>query len=654
MKHDKRILTEAQQALTFTRRSLLLGGGQLAVGALLIGRLGWLAIAENEKYQLASESNRVNLALVPPPRGWIVDRYGREVAGNRPDYRIDVVPGRMVNVNRTLAELDRFLRLTPDEWRRVRDDIADSRGLQPVQVKDQLTQEQYLAISVRQADLPGVVPSQIVSRWYEDGAAVGHLIGYVGIANAEEYEKSKNPLLITPGYKIGKQGLEQSFEERLRGTAGARRTEVTARGKVVRDLASRPAEAGDTVRLTIDKGLQDYAARRIGPDSAAVTVLDTRTGEILAMASMPSFDPNSFSDGISHDEWNMLSQDDHLPLLNKTLQGLYPPGSTIKPAAAIAILESGISPTERVVCTGRVYMAGRFFHCWKRGGHGAVDMSRAIAQSCDVYFYNMAARIGMDKLAATFRMLGLGEEFVLPNPHQRYGTVPDPAWLQRKYDRKWSLSDTLNASIGQGYMLSNPLQLATMSARIASGLALDPHLMMARNTPRPAPLPIQPEHLEVVREGMWGVVNGAGTAGRSRLPLPDVQLAGKTGTAQVVNITKADRARGGKFGGQGVPWQRRDHALFVGFAPSDNPRYAASVIVEHGISGSGAAAPIASDVLLYLFDKEQALTKLEALESGWGGGIAARADAKMAAFKSRAADPVPDSAAPAPEGPTPE
>ena len=654
MKHDKRVVTEAQQAMTFTRRSLLLGGGQLAVGALLIGRMGWLAVAENEKYQLASESNRVNLALVPPPRGWIVDRYGREIAGNRPDYRIDVVPGRMVDVERTLAELDRFLRLTPDEWRRVRDNIADSQGLQPVQVKDQLSEEQYLAISVRQADMPGVVPSQIVSRWYEDGSAVGHLIGYVGIANAEEYEKSKNPLLITPGYKVGKQGLEQSLEERLRGKAGARRTEVTARGKVVRDLASRPAQAGETVRLTIDKGLQDYAARRVGPDSAAVTVLDTHTGDILAMASMPSFDPNSFSDGISHDEWNMLSQDDHLPLLNKTLQGLYPPGSTVKPAAALAILESGISPADRVVCTGRVYMAGRFFHCWRRGGHGAVDMRRGIAQSCDVYFWTMAARIGMDKLAATFRMLGLGEEFTLPNPHQRYGTVPDPAWLQRKYDRKWTLSDTLNATIGQGYMLANPLQLATMSARIASGLALDPHLMMTRDTPRPAALPIQPEHLEVVREGMWGVVNGAGTAGRSRLPLPGVELAGKTGTAQVVNITKADRARGGKFGGQGVAWKYRDHALFVAFAPSVNPRYAASVIVEHGISGSGAAAPIASDVLLYLFDKDKALAKLEALESGWGGGIAVRADAKMAAFKARSADPVPDTAVTVPAGPTPE
>ncbi len=642
MKHDRRIVTEAVQAMSFSRRAFFLGAGQLAVGGLLIGRMAYLAVAENEHYQLLSESNRVNLMLVPPPRGWIVDRTGEELAGNRPDYRIDIIPGRMADPGRTLRELDRFLRLPPDELRRVREEIAASNGLQPVQVAAQLPQEQFLAISVRQADWTGVVPSQVLSRYYHDGAAVGHLLGYVGIANAEEYEESKDPLLITPGYKIGKQGLEKFFEPQLRGKPGAKRTEVTARGKVVRDLATRPAQAGDTIRLTIDKGLQDYAARRVGPDSAAVTVLDTLTGDILAMASMPSFDPNSFSDGISHDEWNMLSQDDHLPLLNKSLQGLYPPGSTVKPAAALAILESGIGAGDRVVCNGRVYMAGRFFHCWRRGGHGAVDMRRAIAQSCDVYFWTMAARIGMDKLAATFRMLGLGEEFSLPSPHQRYGTVPDPAWLQRRYDREWGLSDTLNATIGQGYMLANPLQLATMSARLASGLALHPHLMMTRDTPRPAPLPIQPEHLEVVREGMWGVVNGAGTAGRSRLPVPGVQLAGKTGTAQVVNITKADRARGGKFGGQGVAWKYRDHALFVAFAPSDNPRYAASVIVEHGISGSGAAAPIASDTLLYLFDREKALAKLEALESGWGGGIWERADAKMAAYKTHSADPVPD------------
>ncbi len=645
MKHDRHVMTEARQAMSFSRRSFVLGVGQLGVGALLIGRMGYLAVAENERYQLLSESNRVNLMLVPPPRGWIVDRYGNELAGNRPDYRIDIIPGRMADPVRTVAQLNRFLNLPPDELQRVREEIADSSGLQPVQVAAQLTQEQFLAISVRQADWTGVVPSQVLSRYYHDGAAVGHLLGYVGIANAEEYERSKDPLLITPGYKVGKQGLEQYFEPRLRGKAGAKRTEVTARGKVVRDLATRPAEPGQTIRLTVDRGLQEYAARRCGPDSAAVTVLDTHTGDILAMASMPSFDPNSFSDGIGHDEWNMLSADDHLPLLNKSLQGLYPPGSTIKPAVALAVLESGISATERVNCPGRVYMAGRFFHCWRRGGHGSVDMRRAIAQSCDVYFYTMAARIGMDKLAATYRMLGLGAEFELPTPHQRYGTVPDPAWLQRKHDRRWTLADTLNASIGQGYMLVNPLQLATLSARIASGRAVDPHLLGRARPALAPPLSLQPEHLEVVREGMWGVVNGAGTAGRSRLPVPGVQLAGKTGTAQVVNITRADRARGGTFGGRGVPWNRRDHALFVAFAPSDRPRYAASVIVEHGISGSGAAAPIASDTLLYLFDREKALAKLDALERGWGGGIQARADARMRAFTNRAADPVPETGA---------
>ncbi|WP_373487771.1 penicillin-binding protein 2 [Blastomonas sp.] len=653
MKHDRQIVTEAVQAMSFSRRSFVLGAGQLAVGGLLVTRMGYLAIAENEKYQLLSESNRVNLSLVPPPRGWIIDRRGEELAGNRPDYRIDVIPGRLADPDRTLAELNRFLALGPDELKRVRDEIAQSKGLQPVQIADQLSQEQYLAISVRQADWPGVVPSQVVSRYYADGAAVGHLLGYVGIANAEEYEKSKDPVLITPGYKIGKQGLEQELEQRLRGRPGARRTEVTARGKVVRDLASRPVTPGQTVQLTIDRGLQHYAARRCGPDSAAVTVLDTVTGGILAMVSMPSFDPNSFSDGISHDEWDMLSKDDHLPLLNKSLQGLYPPGSTIKPAVALALLESGIAATERVTCPGRVYMAGRFFHCWRRGGHGSVDMRRAVAQSCDVYFYTMAARIGMEKLAATYRMLGLGEEFDLPTPHQRYGTVPDPAWLKRKYNRKWTLADTLNASIGQGYMLSNPLQLATLSARIASGRAVTPQLLASTSAPQAAPLPVQPEHLQIVREGMWGVVNGAGTAGRSRLPVEGVEMAGKTGTAQVVNITRADRARGGSFGGRGVPWKYRDHALFVAFAPTDQPRYAASTIVEHGISGSGAAAPIASDTLLYLYDPAKALAKLEALEEGWGGGIQERADAAMTAFQVRSADSVPATTGSA-AGATPE
>ena len=653
MKHDRQIITEAIQTMSFSRRAFVLGAGQLAVGGLLMARMGYLAVAQNEKYTLLSESNRVNLALVPPPRGWIVDRRGEELAGNRPDYRIDVIPGRVVELERTLAELNRFLHLSPDELQRVRDDIAESKGLQPVQVAGQLTQEQFLAISVRQADWPGVVPSQVVSRYYADGAAVGHLLGYVGIANTEEYERSRDPLLITPGYKIGKQGLEQQLERHLRGKAGAHRTEVTARGKVVRDLANRPAQPGATVQLTIDRELQDVAARRCGPDSAAVCVLDTRSGGILAMASMPSFDPNSFSDGISHDEWDMLSEDDHLPLLNKSLQGLYPPGSTVKPAVALATLESGISADERVTCTGKVHMAGRFFHCWKRGGHGSVDMRRAIAQSCDVYFYTMAARIGMYKLAATYRLLGLGEEFDLPVPHQRFGTVPDPAWLLRKHERRWTLADTLNAAIGQGYMLANPLQLATLSARIASGRTVRPHLLARGNQPLARPLRVRPEHLQIVREGMWGVVNGAGTAGRSRLPVPGVELAGKTGTAQVVNITKADRARGGSFGGRGVPWRQRDHGLFIGFAPTDQPRYAVSSIVEHGMSGSGAAAPIASDTLLYLFDPEKALAKLASLESGWGGGIVARAATRRLALRNPDVAAVPDTAGVLP-GSTPE
>ena len=644
MKYDRQIITEAVQTISFSRRAFVLSAGQLAVGGLLMARMGYLAVAQNEKYTLLSESNRVNLALVPPPRGWIVDRHGDELAGNRPDYRVDIIPGRVVNLERTLSELNRFLHLPAEELQRVRDGIADSQGLQPVQVAEQLTQEQFMAVSVRQADWPGVVPSQVVSRYYADGAAVGHLLGYVGVANAEEYERSKDPLLVTPGYKIGKQGLEQNLETRLRGKAGARRTEVTARGKVVRDLANRPAQAGETVQLTIDRGLQDVAARRCGPDSAAVCVLDTQNGGILAMASMPSFDPNSFSNGISHAEWNLLSDDDHLPLLNKTLQGLYPPGSTAKPAVALAILESGISANERVTCSGKVHMAGRDFHCWRRGGHGSVDMRRAIAQSCDVYFYTMAARIGMDKLAAVYRMLGLGEEFDLPVPHQRFGTVPDPAWLLRKHKRPWTLADTLNASIGQGYVLANPLQLATLSARIASGRAVQPHLLALGNRPLAAPLPVDPAHLAVVREGMWGVVNGAGTAGRSRLAVPGVELAGKTGTAQVVNITKADRARGGSFGGRGVPWRQRDHGLFIGFAPVDKPRYAVSSIIEHGMSGSGAAAPVASDTLLYLFDPGKALAKLDSLEGGWGGGIVERAAARRLAVSDAGAAPPPDTA----------
>jgi penicillin-binding protein 2 len=634
MSGPKRIVTEAQQAFTFTRRSALLAGVQFGIGTLLAGRMAWISIAQNEKYRLKAESNRVNLTLQPPRRGWIVDRNGHPLALNRTAFRVDIIPDRLVDADQTLAQLQQIMRLTPEQVARVKADVKKAAGFQPVPVAENLDWETFAAVSIRLPDLPGVSPAQSYARSYPEGAAIGHLVGYVGAASAKDYEASKDPLLITPGFKIGKEGLERTQEARLRGEPGAKRTEVTARGKLVRELANRPDKPGGTLKLAVDGGLQTYISRRMGDQAASLVCIDCSSGDILAMASMPCYDPNSFSDGISRDEWAMFAEDDHLPLLNKSLQGLYPPGSTSKPMTALALLKAGLDPEMRVNCSGAYKVGGSFFHCSQRRGHGPIAMHEAVIKSCDIYFYHMARLAGIDQIASMARMMGLGEKFDLPVASQRYGTVPDPAWLKRKYNKDWSTFDTVNTSIGQGYVLVNPLQLALMTARIASGRMLTPHLLAGQNKQPPPPLNVNPEHLAFVRDSMSGVINsGRGTASVARLRVPGVLMAGKTGTAQVRRITMAER-KSGVRSNSSLAWKQRDHSLFVAFAPADAPRYAMGCIVEHGGTGASAAAPIVRDSMTYLFDPASAMQTLEAEESRWGGDIKTRMARKTAAWKA--------------------
>ncbi|MEY4953844.1 MAG: penicillin-binding protein 2, partial [Pseudomonadota bacterium] len=360
---------------------------------------------------------------------------------------------------------------------------------------------------------------------------------------------------------------------------------------------------------------------RIGLESAAVVVVDCLTGELLTVASMPAFDPNSFAGGIGRLQWKMLNEDDHIPLLNKALRGLYPPGSTMKPMASLALQMHGVDPDEHVSCPGGYRLGNRYFRC--DAVHGSVDMRRSIEQSCNTYYWSMAHRVGYDAIAPVAKMLGLGQEFDLPGTRQRYGTIPDAAWKMRRFKQEWSAADSLNASIGQGYVSVSPLQLAVMTARIASGKNLIPSLMLGQKQQLGPALPFTPEQLQVVHEGMFRVVNGNGTAGASRIDIGGVKMAGKTGTAQV----KAMVARG-----TGGAWRGRDHALFVCYAPAEAPRYAMSVIVEHGTFGARAAAPIAKDVMTFLFDRETALANLAALEKSWGGTPIERMNAKYRSF----------------------
>ncbi|HYI47693.1 MAG TPA: penicillin-binding protein 2 [Allosphingosinicella sp.] len=608
-------VTESSQAATFSRRAFVVGAGQVGVAALLAGRMGYIAIAENERYSNLAESNRIHMRLIPPRRGWIVDRYGNPIAINRGDVRIDIIPDLLQDKERVIRELAALLDLPAEEVRRIRRELALASGYQPVAVAEHVPPDKYFAVSVRQPELPGVAPLRAFTRYYPEGAAVGHLVGYVGIPNREEFNaENRNPLLITPGFKVGKEGLEKVMEQRLRGQPGAARVEVTARGRLIRELQTVPDQRGAPLRTTIDAGLQSFAARRLGEESGSCVVLDCNSGDILALASMPAYDPNAFSDGISHSEWDMMAQDERHPLINKALNALYPPGSTFKPAVAMALLEAGVDPEEQISCGGGYTLGNRRFACL--GTHGPMNLHRAIAKSCNTYFYTMARRIGIERFSAMARRLGLGQRFDLPVVSQSHGTMPDPVWKQRRYRQEWSQADTLNAAIGQGYVILNPLQLAVMAARVASGRDIQPRLVAGPHPPA-ALLPFAPASFEQVRAGMSEVVNGNGTAGRSRLPLDGILMAGKTGTAQVRNIG-ADRGRAG------AAWRHRDHGLFVFFAPVGAPRYAGAVVIEHGLGGARAAAPVACDVMTYLFDKDRAMAALLPLEQQWGGNIAER------------------------------
>ena len=617
-------LTTSTLRQSFDRRTFVIGAVQGGVGLLLAARMGYIAVAENEKYEMESESNRVNLTLIPPRRGWILDRKGLPLASNRADFRVDIIPVRLKDPPREVAAVGELLGLKPDQVADLDTKIADAASFQAVPVASGLDYDQFAAVSVRLPELPGVVPQRGYSRFYPTGPAVGHLIGYVGAANKKEYDKEPIPLLVTPGFKLGKDGLEKEYEKVLRGEPGARRTEVTASGRIVRDLDTREDVQGQSIKLTIDGQLQDFAARRIGLQSAAVVVIDCQTGGILTMTSMPCFDPNTFANGIGRIEWKMLNEDDHIPLLNKAVRGLYPPGSTVKPMASLALQLQGVSPDEHVNCPGGYQLGNRFFRC--DAVHGSLDMRGAIEHSCNTYFWSMVHRIGYENVAPVARKLGLGQEFDLPGVNQRYGTVPDPEWKMRRYKQEWTAADGLNAAIGQGYVLVSPLQLAVMTSRIASGRDLVPSLMFGQAKPLGPALPFTPEQLAVTRDGMFRVVNGSGTGAGSRLQVPGVTMSGKTGTAQVRKLL----SRGG-----GGAWKGRDHSWFICFAPSEAPRYAMAVVVEHGGFGASAAAPIAKDVMTCLFDPAKAWSALLEMEKTWGGTPAERMAAKYKVFAAQ-------------------
>jgi penicillin-binding protein 2 len=586
----------------FSRRLALIAGLKIAGLGALGGRLYYLQVTESDKYATLAEDNRINMRLLAPVRGLIVDRAGVSLAANEQNFRAVVVPERAGDIETALKRFAQFVPLTETDLRRIVREIGRRPSFMAATVRENLSWEEVSLVELNAPDLPGFSIDEGQIRTYPFAAVMSHVIGYVG--RVSESELNGDPVLSLPGFRIGKGGIERQHEAALRGAGGRQRLEVNALGRVIRELDGDVGQQGREIQLTIDIGLQGYAMQRLAQErSAAAVVIDTVSGEIYAMASSPSFDPNLFTRGISAEIWEELLSDPAAPLTNKTITGQYAPGSTFKMMTLLAGLDSGaIDANFRAFCPGHLDLGSHRFHCWRRGGHGTVGIVDSLKHSCDVFYYELSKRVGIDRIAAMARIFGLGGRLGLDLPSERPGLIPDRQWKRANYNKAWLPGETLNASIGQGYVLATPLQLAVMAARIASGYAVQPHLTRQIEGQPPArdkfaPLPLHAEHLALARKGMEAVMGVGGTAYQARITEAGMAMAGKTGTAQVRRITMAERNSGVRKN-EDLPWNRRDHALFVAYAPVGNPRYACAVVVEHGGGGSTVAGPIARDIMI--------------------------------------------------------
>ncbi|WP_417525794.1 penicillin-binding protein 2 [Marinovum sp.] len=595
-----------ESARKVSRRGLVVGGLQAGFVGLLGWRMRHMQVEQADQFRFLAEENRINIRLIPPARGEIFDRNGIAVAANAPAYRITMVREDAGDVDAVLESLGQLVKLDPEEVERARAEMKRSAPFLPVTVADRVSWEDISRVAVNGPALPGVTPEVGLSRHYPLRQDLAHVVGYVGPVSERDLSRYEDPppLLRIPRFQIGKVGVETKLEEVLRGQAGAKRVEVNAVGRVMRELDRREGTSGATVQLTIDSALQNYTAARLGQESASVVVLDLEHGDVLAACSSPSYDPNKFVRGISVADYSVLRENDHRPLASKIVQDAYPPGSTFKMVTALAAMEAGlITPTETVWCPGHLEVSGRRFHCWKRAGHGHMNLEKSLRESCDVYYYDLAIKVGIENIAAMARRLGMGEAHDVPMSAVTDGLVPDKNWKFVNRGSDWVVGDTVNASIGQGFVLASPLQLAVMTARLATGRSLSPRLIKRIDgVEQPSrggeSLGLNENHLRQIRKAMHEVSNNRrGTAYRTRIAADEMRMAGKTGTSQVRNITAAER-RAGVVNNADLPWNRRDHALFVNFAPYDNPRIAVATVVEHGGGGSTAAAPIARDVTL--------------------------------------------------------
>ncbi|MGH1413733.1 MAG: penicillin-binding protein 2 [Pelagimonas sp.] len=595
----RRTVRETEEsARRITRRGLLLGSAQLGFAGVLALRMRYMQVDQASQFQLLAEENRISIRLISPTRGRIFDRNGLVIAENEPTYKIVLVPEDTDDVADVIARVSSLVELDEDDLNRALANIDPNRPFDPVTIADRVSWQDVSRVAANAPALPGINTEVGQSRIYPQSELYAHVAGYVAKVNERNLSRYEDPpsVLNLPGFQYGQVGVESKYEDLLRGKAGAKRVEVNSANRVMRELDRREGQTGPDLQLTVDTDLQDYAFARLGEESASVVVMDLEHGDLLAIASAPSYDPNKFVHGISTADYAILRDNDHRPQASKTVQDAYPPGSTFKMVTALAALDAGlVAPDETTYCPGHMEVGGRKFHCWKRSGHGNVNLEQSLRHSCDVYYYDLALKVGIERIAAMARRLGLGDAHGVPMSAVTSGLVPDKLWKLRKHKQDWVIGDSVNASIGQGFVLTSPMQLAVMTARIATGRSISPRLVKRIGnveTPSRAgmDLGLNPNHLLQIHRGMYAVSNNRrGTAYKSRIIADGNRMAGKTGTAQVSSTVVDNKS---------VAWEKRDHALFVNFAPWDDPKIAVAVVVEHGGGGSVAAAPIARDVTL--------------------------------------------------------
>lgn len=571
----------------------------------IVGNLFYLQIMKSEKYKKLADNNSIRTELIAPSRGKILDRNGNVLADNKQSYSAIMVPEQVVDIDIMLGKLKKIISLTDGDIVRIKKEIKKKRKFFPVTVKEYLSWEDVAKVEANSVDLRGVLTQIGEYRDYPLGKMGAHLMGYVGKVSDKELSADEDPIISLPGVRIGKNGIEKKYEHQLRGDVGSAESEVNAYGRKIRQLGETRSKSGQDIILSIDSDFQQYTQGLIDKQkSASAVVMDAKTGEVYSLASSPSFDPNDFVKSISSGHWKSLIGSDLAPLTNKVVSGVYPPGSTFKPIVALAALKEGVITTRtKFNCRGHINVGNHRFHCWKKKGHGSLNVIEAMEQSCDVFFYELAKKVKMDTMAEVARDFGLGDITNIDVTGEKKGLIPTSQWKMNRFGERWQLGESIIASIGQGFVQTTPIQLAVMTCRLVNGgKFVQPHVAKKvgdefYKSPSSRDLGYSKKHLDIIIKSMNGVVNNKkGTAYRSRIKKKDMKMGGKTGTAQVKRISMREREDDFEKKDE-TPWKHRDHALFIGYAPIDDPKYVCCVVVEHGGGGSSVAAPIAKDLL---------------------------------------------------------